>query len=463
MMLGRVKKFGSSAYKVLKWPYRVLNFLVRIVLLLGMIYAITFSVAGTFLIYKAANFAYEFYEQVDTLRYGEPEMSSYMKALQDSSPNLEIKHKYVPLDSISPYLQRAVIASEDAGFYYHPGFDIRAIAEAMAQNQARGKTRFGGSTITQQLAKNLFLSGERTWTRKAKEIGYALLMEKTLGKKRILELYLNYAQWGQNMFGCEVACEAYYKKSCSNLTLDQAIGLAAVLASPGKHNPHMRNSKFMESRRSVIYQNMFAPKEKDVADSLMEFSEQQARLLAGEAGGEVEGAEAPFDAGGEAPSGNFGGEVVEAGEAETAAGEVGQAEAPAVEALESEPVESGEAGNAAQEEAVPSEAPEEAAPETPEPPEVPEQAPQGSDGVSSLLLEPREAAAPAKESVLEPETASEPQAKTEEQIQEPQAAPIQAPQRSESVSAILTEQKETPIAAAEAAPETPTATAEAGE
>ena len=455
MMLERVKNFGRSAYKVLKWPYRVLNFLVRIVLLLGVVYSICFSLAGTYVIYKAATFAYEFYEEVDTLRYGEPELSSYMKALQDSSPSLEIKHKYVPLDSISPYLQRAVIASEDAGFYYHPGFDIRAIAEAMAQNQARGKTRFGGSTITQQLAKNLFLSGEKTWTRKAKEIGYALMMEKLLGKRRILELYLNYAQWGQNMFGCEVACEAYYKKSCSTLTLDQAIGLAAVLASPGKHNPHMRNSKFMESRRSVIYQNMFAPKEKDVADSLMEFSQQQARLLSGEALGSSEVAPVAEEEGFNAVNSGSGTLEEPAGEpAEAGTGPeepASEPEAPA-EAPEAEAPESAAA------------APEPAAEAAPaEEPEAEEVVPQGSDGVEALLLEPREPAAPAEEGVLEPETEGEPQTKTEAQIQELQAAPTRAQQHSESVNAIFTEQKETPMAAVEAVLEAPNEPAEAGE
>ena len=460
MMLERVKNFGRSAYKVLKWPYRVLNFLVRIVLLLGVVYSICFSLAGTYVIYKAATFAYEFYEEVDTLRYGEPELSSYMKALQDSSPSLEIKHKYVPLDSISPYLQRAVIASEDAGFYYHPGFDIRAIAEAMAQNQARGKTRFGGSTITQQLAKNLFLSGEKTWTRKAKEIGYALMMEKLLGKRRILELYLNYAQWGQNMFGCEVACEAYYKKSCSTLTLDQAIGLAAVLASPGKHNPHMRNSKFMESRRSVIYQNMFAPKEKDVADSLMEFSQQQARLLSGEA---LEGSEvAPV-----AEEEGFNAVDSGSGTLEEPAGEPAEAGAELEESASEPEAPETEAGGQDQAAEAPESAaaaPEPAAEAAPaEEPEAEEVVPQGSDGVEAFLLEPRELAAPAEESVLEPETEGGSQTKTEARIQELQAAPTQAQQHSESVSAIFTEQKETPMAAVEAALEAPNEPAEAGE
>src|SRR5574344_1142586 len=252
----------------LKWTCRILEKVVRIVLLLLIIYSIVFTLIATFAIYKLASYGYGFYSEVTALKDDQPKMSHYMKAVQDSNPDLVLKQEFVPLDSISPYLQKAVIASEDAGFYFHPGFDVRAIAEALDANQLRGKTKFGGSTLTQQLAKNLFLSGERSWDRKFKELAYALLMEKELGKDRILELYLNYAQWGKDMFGCEVACKEYYKKSCSKLTVNQAINLAAVLASPGKHNPHMRQSQFMAQRRSVIYQNMFPKRDSLLVDSL---------------------------------------------------------------------------------------------------------------------------------------------------------------------------------------------------
>jgi len=197
-----------------------------------------------------------------------PPMSRYMEALQDSSPKLKIRQHYVPLDSISPWLQKAVIASEDAGFYYHPGFDVKAIADALDANRQRGKTVFGGSTITQQIAKNMFLSSERSWERKFKELAYALLMEKYLGKERILELYLNYAQWGKNIFGCEEASQEYYHKSCAKLSMEQSINMAAVLASPGKHRPDMGNSMFMAKRRAVIYSNLFGPdSSKNDADS----------------------------------------------------------------------------------------------------------------------------------------------------------------------------------------------------
>lgn len=260
--------FKRYSVLVFKWIYRILNYMVRGVLLALFLYAAVFSIVMSYFLYRAFEYGYEIYDNVISLKYAQPEMSNYMKALLDSNPNFEIKHEFVPLDSISKHLQKAVIASEDAGFYFHPGFDVRAIAEALDANQLRGKTKFGGSTLTQQLAKNLFLSGERSWDRKFKELAYALLMEKELGKDRILELYLNYAQWGKDMFGCEVACKEYYKKSCSKLTVNQAINLAAVLASPGKHNPHMRQSQFMAQRRSVIYQNMFPKRDSLLVDSL---------------------------------------------------------------------------------------------------------------------------------------------------------------------------------------------------
>ena len=264
-----IKKIrGSLGFKIFKGLYGTINFLLRCVLLVLIIYSAAFSIIATVALYKAFSYGYDLYDGVVTLKDTQPEMSKYMQALVDSNPATEIKHTYVPLDSISPYLQKAVIASEDAGFYFHPGFDVNAIAEALNANKMSGKTKFGGSTITQQLAKNLFLSGERSWERKFKELAYALLMEHELGKDRILELYLNYAQWGKDIFGCQAACSTYYKKSCSKLSVDQAINLAAMLASPGKHHPNMRESQFMAKRRAVIYQNMFPKKDSLLVDSL---------------------------------------------------------------------------------------------------------------------------------------------------------------------------------------------------
>lgn len=167
---------------------------------------------------------------------------------------------FVPIDSISPYLIDAVLAAEDDGFYTHPGFDLNAMLNAYEFNRSNNRIRRGASTITQQLAKNLFLNSDKNYSRKYKELGYTLLLEYFLGKERILELYLNYVQFGKNIFGCEVAAQKYYKKSSRNLSLREASQLAAILASPNKLNPFNNESHFMKQRMAVIANNMYLHK-----------------------------------------------------------------------------------------------------------------------------------------------------------------------------------------------------------
>ncbi|MDR1812194.1 MAG: monofunctional biosynthetic peptidoglycan transglycosylase [Candidatus Fibromonas sp.] len=258
----------EKALKVLRITYRILNQFLRLVLLIFILYSIAFSLACTYGAWKVYVYGKTILKEVQVLKDSQPDQSAFMKDLQEKSPMLKIRQRFVPMDSISPYLQKAVIAGEDAAFYFHPGFDVRAIAEALDANQKRNKTMFGASTITQQLAKNMFLTNERSWERKFKEFAYAILMEKYLGKDRILELYLNYAQWGQSIFGCEEAAQKHYKKSCAKLSIDQSINLVAMLASPGKHHPEMRESRFMQQRRNMIYRNMFPPKDSLLVDSL---------------------------------------------------------------------------------------------------------------------------------------------------------------------------------------------------
>lgn len=225
----------------------------KCVLVALVLYSAAFSICATVLLYKGASYAMDFYNNVVSMKDVAPESSMYMEALRDSNPQVVIKHRFVPMDSISVDLRKAVIASEDAGFFYHPGFDVKAIADALNANQAAGKHIFGGSTITQQLAKNMFLSGERTWGRKFQELAYALAMEYKLGKRRILELYLNYAQWGKNIFGCEAASQEYFNKSCYELDVDEAVALAAMIASPNNHNPNKPDDAFMAKRKAQIY------------------------------------------------------------------------------------------------------------------------------------------------------------------------------------------------------------------
>jgi monofunctional biosynthetic peptidoglycan transglycosylase len=242
--------------------------IIRFILIILVSYSVIFSLVCTYGTWKIYSYGRTILKNVHELKDTIPIQSAFMKDLQKASPKLEIKQRFVPLDSISLYLQKAVISGEDAGFYFHPGFDIRAVVEALEMNQKHNKIMFGASTITQQLAKNMFLTTERSWKRKFKEFAYAILMERYLGKDRILELYLNYAQWGQSIFGCEAAAQNYYKISCAKLSIDQSVNLAAILASPGNHHPEMKDNRFMYERRNIIYRNMFRPEDSLLVDSL---------------------------------------------------------------------------------------------------------------------------------------------------------------------------------------------------
>lgn len=141
-----------------------------------------------------------------------------------------IDHRWVPYDQISRNLKRAVIASEDADFVSHSGWEVDAMLDAWEKNKRRGHVVAGGSTITQQLAKNLFLSGERHYLRKGEELLITWMLEFWLDKERILEIYLNSVEWGEGIFGAEAAAQHYFKRPASQLTVGQAARLAAAPA-----------------------------------------------------------------------------------------------------------------------------------------------------------------------------------------------------------------------------------------
>lgn len=143
-----------------------------------------------------------------------------------------IDHRWVPYDQISRNLKRAVIASEDADFVSHSGWEVDAMLDAWEKNKRRGHVVAGGSTITQQLAKNLFLSGERHYLRKGEELLITWMLEFWLDKERILEIYLNSVEWGEGIFGAEAAAQHYFKRPVSQLTVGQAARLAAALPAP---------------------------------------------------------------------------------------------------------------------------------------------------------------------------------------------------------------------------------------
>ena len=169
-------------------------------------------------------------------KYRPPGSTSFMQArleqLREKNPKAELKYIWVDYSRISGHLKRAIIAAEDMKFVDHEGFDWEGIQRAMEKNQKRGKAVAGGSTITQQLAKNLFLSGERSYLRKAQEALITLMLEAVLDKRRILELYLNVAEWGTGVFGVEAAARHYYGGSAALPGPEQAARLAAMLPRP---------------------------------------------------------------------------------------------------------------------------------------------------------------------------------------------------------------------------------------
>ena len=225
-------------------------------------YAVLFSIVGTIILATVAVIIGIPVFTVKTLAFVNPGESAFMKdyktILRHSGKADTLSHVFVPIDSISINLQNAVLAAEDDAFYVHPGIDINAVLDAYNYNLERRRIKRGASTLTQQLAKNLFLNGDRTFNRKYKELMYTLLMENFLGKKRILELYLNYAQWGKTIFGCEAASRHYFGKSAKNLSTHEAARLAAVLVAPARLSPTNASSGFMQRRLAVIATNLYS-------------------------------------------------------------------------------------------------------------------------------------------------------------------------------------------------------------
>ena len=158
---------------------------------------------------------------------------------------------WVALSEISPHLQRAVVAAEDASFFSHEGFDWEGIKVAMERNLEAGKIERGGSTITQQVAKNLYLTQDRSFLRKAREAMITRALEKDLSKTRILEIYLNIAEWGEGVYGAEAAARHYFFKRAKDLTADESALLAAMLPSPLKYDP-LRLTPFLVKRQHQI-------------------------------------------------------------------------------------------------------------------------------------------------------------------------------------------------------------------
>ena len=175
-------------------------------------------------------------------RYEPPRQTAFMAErmgeLRARDPKAVLQYRWVPYERISTNLKRAIIASEDARFMEHDGFDWEGIRRALAKNDRRGKIVAGGSTITQQLAKNLFLSPSRSYLRKGQEAIITVMLETLLDKRRILELYLNVIEWGSGVFGAEAAALHYFDVSAAHLSPQQAARLAAMAPNPRFYEHH---------------------------------------------------------------------------------------------------------------------------------------------------------------------------------------------------------------------------------
>ena len=193
------------------------------------------------------------------LRKENPGTTSFMKyrerEREKKGKTYRITQVWVPLARVSPYLIKAVLIAEDDKFWKHEGFDYEAIQKALDRDIRAKKFRLGGSTISQQLAKNLYLSPAKNPVRKIAEAVITRRMEKVLSKKRILELYLNVIEWGDGVFGAEAAARHYFGKSASDLTAEEAARLAAVLPNPRKYNP-AGEQRYVVNRSNLIYSIM---------------------------------------------------------------------------------------------------------------------------------------------------------------------------------------------------------------
>lgn len=185
-------------------------------------------------------------------------MNEQLAKLQEDDPEAELRQKWVPYAQISPNLKRALIAAEDAKFADHEGFDWDGIEAAFEKNLKQGHIVAGGSTISQQLAKNLFLSSKKTPWRKLEEAAITVMLEKVLDKRRIFEIYLNVIEWGNGVFGAEAAARYYFHTSAGRLSSGQAAKLAAMVPNPRYYDEHRSAPGLMKKTRIIQRRMAFA-------------------------------------------------------------------------------------------------------------------------------------------------------------------------------------------------------------
>jgi monofunctional biosynthetic peptidoglycan transglycosylase len=199
------------------------------------------------------------FAEVCWFRGHDPRTTAFMERglerLRERNPSARLQQRWVPYAAIANDLKRAVIAGEDQRFLEHSGFDLHAIGQAIDRNERRGRVRHGGSTISQQLAKNLFLSPRRTWLRKAEEAVITVMIEAALPKRRILEIYLNVIEWGNGIYGAEAAAQHYFGRPAIDLSPHEAARLAAMIPSPRSYtnNP---STPYLDERTDILADEM---------------------------------------------------------------------------------------------------------------------------------------------------------------------------------------------------------------
>jgi monofunctional biosynthetic peptidoglycan transglycosylase len=209
--------------------------------------------------FAAGAYLYLSLPDVRPLRKENPKTTAFMELREREAEKAGKKprklQQWVAYERISPSLKRAVIVSEDAAFFSHEGVDYDELEKSFEDSWKTGKRMRGGSTITQQLAKNLYLSPSRNPVRKIEELLIARRLEVELSKRRILELYLNVIEWGDGIWGAEAAARAYFQKPASALDADESALLAASIINPRRYSP-ARPSKFLLRRQELIRQRM---------------------------------------------------------------------------------------------------------------------------------------------------------------------------------------------------------------
>jgi monofunctional biosynthetic peptidoglycan transglycosylase len=217
---------------------------------------IFFLILSAFILSIAVYFVYP---DVSALRKANPQKSAFMKYRESEwrqqGKKKKIVQRWVPLSQISPYVIKAVIIAEDDKFWSHEGFDFDAMQKALEKDLKEKKFKVGGSTISQQLAKNLFLSPSKNPIRKIMEAVLTWRLERNLSKKRIIEIYPNVAEWGDGLFGVEAAAQHYYGKPASDLSAMESARLAAVLPNPRRYDP-TGSGRYVAYRSELIYQIM---------------------------------------------------------------------------------------------------------------------------------------------------------------------------------------------------------------